>query len=248
MSENIDFTIYPAIDLREGQVVRLFQGDPAQKTIYGNSPVAAAQRWIERGASWLHIVNLDGAFGEGGEANLRALENILELAQSQSPSVKVQFGGGLRSLIAVGKAFDVGVNRVMLGSMAVEKPEVVQQGLGIYGAERVGLAMDVREGEVRRRGWREGTEIEPIQLGKQFYNTGLRICAYTEISRDGAGVGVDIESTARFAEATGLQVIASGGVGSLEDVQQVKQAGLSGVIIGRALYDGKIKLEEALRC
>ena len=248
MKEKTKFTIYPAIDLREGQVVRLLQGDPDKKTVYGNSPTSAAQNWIERGASWLHVVNLDGAFGEKGEANLRALGDILELAQRQTPLVKVQFGGGLRSLGDVEKAIQAGVSRVMLGSLAVEAPDIIQTALEQYGADRIGLAMDVRDGKVRTRGWMEETELDPIQVGARFYQMGLRTCAYTEISRDGGGTGIDVEGTTRFAEGTRLEVIASGGVGSLDDVQRVQQAGLSGVIIGRALYDGKIKLEEALQC
>ena len=248
MKEKSNFTIYPAIDLREGQVVRLLQGDPGKKTVYGNSPASAAQNWIERGASWLHVVNLDGAFGEKGEANLRALAEILELTQRQTPIVNVQFGGGLRSLSDVEKALQAGVSRVMLGSLAVEAPEIIQAALEQYEAERIGLAMDVRDGKVRTRGWMEETQLDPVRVGAQFYQMGLRICTYTEISRDGGGTGIDIQGTTRFAEGTRLDVIASGGVGSLDDVQRVKQARLSGVIIGRALYDGKIKLEEALQC
>ncbi len=245
---NGEFEIYPAIDLRRGQVVRLVQGDPGRQTTYGDDPAGVARRWATAGARWLHVVNLDGAFGEAGEENLAALEAILGVISKSHPSVKVQFGGGLRGLEDIERVINAGVSRVMLGSMAVEKPEFAAQALLRFGPERIGLAMDVRDGAVRTRGWTQTASVGPVQLGCQFYDRGLRICAYTDIRRDGVGSGLNLEATRDFARETGLTVIASGGVGSIEDVRQARQAGLSGVIIGRALYEGHIDLEEALSC
>lgn len=242
------FTIYPAIDLRHGQVVRLVQGDPKRQTIYGDDPVGVARGWLEAGARWLHVVNLDGAFGEVGQANLYALAAILEVAAAYDPPAQVQFGGGLRSPTDVTRALTAGVNRLVLGSMAVEAPESAAEAFRRFGPERVALGVDVRQGYVRTRGWTQSSGMDPISLGRRFYKQGLRVCIYTEISRDGKGTGIDVQGTQRFAQASGLRTIASGGVASLEDVRKARQAGLSGVIIGRALYEGQVKLEEALKC
>ena len=243
-----EFEIYPAIDLRRGQVVRLMQGDPGRQTTYGDDPPGVALRWAAAGARWLHVVNLDGAFGETGAQNLAALEAILGAMTKSHPSVKVQFGGGLRSLEDIERVLSAGVSRAMLGSMAAENPGFASQALRRFGPQRIGLAMDVRAGVVRIRGWTQSASVDPVQLGRQFYEQGLRACAYTDIQRDGGGEGLNLGATRDFARETGLAVIASGGVGSIEDVIQARQAGLSGVIIGRALYEGRVDLKEALSC
>jgi phosphoribosylformimino-5-aminoimidazole carboxamide ribotide isomerase len=248
LMEAILFTIYPAIDLRKGRVVRLMQGDPTRQTDYYDDPAVAARRWLEAGARWLHVVNLDGAFGESGDKNLAALEAILETAAGFTPTALVQFGGGLRSLENIQRALTVGVSRVMLGTMAVENPDLAARALSQYGPERIGLAMDARDGEVQVRGWQSGAGLDPLSLGRQFYEMGLRTCAYTDVNRDGGGAGINLAATERFARATGLAVIASGGADSLEDVRLARGAGLSGIIIGRALYEGRIDLQEALAC
>ena len=207
-----------------------------------------ARRWLDGGASWLHLVNLDGAFGERGVENLEALSSILDAASQMEPHRKVQFGGGLRSLDDIENVLSMGVNRVMLGSIAVESPDIIREGLRRYGSDRIGLAMDVRSGSIRIRGWTQGMTADPIEVGQRLFAQGLRICAYTDISRDGSGGGLNLSATKRFAESTGLTVIASGGVNELEDIRKTRAAGLHGVIIGRALYDGRFKLEEALAC
>ena len=245
---NGDFEIYPAIDLWRGQVVRLVQGDPGRQTTYGDDPAGVARRWASAGARWLHVVNLDGAFGEAGGENLAALEAILDALAESHPAVKVQFGGGLRSLTDIERVLSAGVSRVMLGSLAAENPGFAIQALDRFSAERIGLAMDVRDGALRIRGWTQTASVDPVQLGRRLSRQGLRICAYTDIRRDGVGSGLNLEATRDFARETGLAVIASGGVDSIEDVRQARQAGLSGVIIGRALYEGRVDLKEALSC
>jgi phosphoribosylformimino-5-aminoimidazole carboxamide ribotide isomerase len=246
MSEH--FVVYPAIDLRQGQVVRLMQGDPKRQTTYGNDPAEVARRWISQGASWLHVVNLDGAFGESGAQNILALEAILEETSNSQRRVDVQFGGGLRNLEDLERVITAGVSRAMVGSAAVEDMGLLDFALERYGPERIGLAMDVYKGAVRIHGWTESARIYPIKLGLRLRQRGMRICAYTDIQQDGSEGGLNLDATRRFAQGTGLEVIASGGVGTLSDVRLARQVGLSGVIIGRALYEGKFDLKEALSC
>jgi phosphoribosylformimino-5-aminoimidazole carboxamide ribotide isomerase len=240
------FTIYPAIDLRQGQVVRLVQGDPKRQTIYDQDPAKAAQRWMEAGAKWLHVVNLDGAFGDSTSQNLQALERIINTIAASHSDVRIQWGGGVRSLKDIRHLLSSGVSRVILGSAAVEEPSMIAAALQEFEAARIALAVDVKEQRIYIRGWVKPTEESPIKLGQRFYDLGLRTCIYTDISRDGGGTGLNIHATREFSQTTGLEVIASGGVASIEDVKQSKQAGLSGVIIGKALYDEKMSLSAAL--
>jgi phosphoribosylformimino-5-aminoimidazole carboxamide ribotide isomerase len=239
------FTIYPAIDLRKGQVVRLRQGDPERQKTYAADPAWVAGQWLESGASWLHVVNLDGAFGEGDQENQAALKGILE--QARFRNAQVQFGGGLRTLDQIESALRLGVHRLILGTAALETPKIVVEAVQRYGAEQIAAALDALQGIVRSRGWTQETGQEVLVVGNQLAEHGLRTVIYTDIKRDGMGSGVDIASAQALA-ALGLEVIASGGVRTLEDVQRVRQAGLSGVIIGRALYEGNFRLEEALAC
>lgn len=236
------FTVYPAIDLRRGRVVRLAQGDPERETVYGDDPAAVAERWLAAGATWLHVVNLDGAFGEGGQANLEALRALL------ATGALIQFGGGLRSLPDVEAALEAGVARVVLGTAAVEAPDLVAEALARFGPDRVAVALDVRAGRVQVRGWVEDAGREPVDLAAELAGLGLRTVVHTDVARDGVSRGLNVEASKRLAEATGLEVIASGGVASLADIQAARKAGLAGVVVGRALYDGRFTLEEALRC
>jgi phosphoribosylformimino-5-aminoimidazole carboxamide ribotide isomerase len=241
-----DFTIYPAIDLRHGQVVRLSQGDPQRQTMYGDNPAASARRWLTSGASWLHVVNLDGALGEPGQANQAALLAIAREAAEWHPAAAIQFGGGLRTLYDIEQAFSMGVSRVVLGTMAVEQPEIAEQAIREFEAQRFALGMDLRDGQVQVRGWVTASALDPVKLAARYWESGMRTCVYTNVARDGLGEGADIEATRQFALQTRFDTIASGGVASLEDVKLARQAGLSGVIIGRALYEGSIDLKEAL--
>ena len=239
------FTIYPAIDLKEGQVVRLRQARRADSKIFDLTPQHAAEMWINQGATWLHVVNLDGAFGEESQPNQAALQAILSVAKGQA---KVQFGGGLRSKEVIGDILNFGVSRVILGTAAVEDPTLLADVLKSFGPERIVLGIDARDGLVRVAGWEQETALTPVALASRFLELGLKTIIYTNIRRDGMGSGVDIEGTQALASATRLDVIASGGVGSLEDIRQVKTAGLPGVIVGKALYEKRFSLTEANKC
>jgi len=239
--EDGGWTVYPAIDLRRGRVVRLVQGDPKRERKYADDPLSVARRWQEAGATWLHVVNLDGAFGERSRENLAALERIL------ATGLQVQFGGGLRNSMALRRALDLGVSRVVVGTAAVEDPALVETALKVYGPERVAVAIDARQGKVRTHGWKETASMTAMELAQQWAAQGVRWIVCTDVARDGMGSGLNVEATAQLAWATGLHVIASGGVASLEDVRRAYQAGLSGVIIGRALYEGQVQLQDAVR-
>ncbi len=240
-----EFTIYPAIDLREGRVVRLQQGDRKRETEYDSDPAAIAERWIEKGAAWLHVVNLDGAFGERSRTNLTALQAILRAANGK---VRVQFGGGLRDMAIIAHVLRMGVSRVVVGTAAVRNPELMRSALRTFGPDRVILGVDYRDGQVKVSGWEEMSNKTPEELAAEFKKDGLDTMIATNIRRDGMGTGVDVSGARMLAETTGCLVIASGGVGSLDDIHSVRDAGLSGVIVGKALYDGRFSLEEALQC
>lgn len=240
----MQFIIFPAIDLRSGSVVRLRQGDPGQQTTYADDPAQVARRWLEAGAQWLHVVNLDGAFGESDGANQKALKSILQVTKEFK--AQVQFGGGMRGEGDIVSALQLGVDRVVLGTMAVENPDLLQRAIRSYGPEVIGASLDARQGWVQVRGWQQGTQVRALQLASQLAGLGLKWLVYTDISRDGLGTGLNLEATSELALASGLQVIASGGVNSQEDVNQARRAHLAGVIIGRALYEGKLNLKAAL--
>jgi phosphoribosylformimino-5-aminoimidazole carboxamide ribotide isomerase len=200
---------------------------------------------LEAGARWLHVVNLDGAFGENQAANREALRAILRTA-SEFPA-NVQFGGGIRSLDAVEEAVDLGVRRVILGTVAAEQPEIVGGAIQTFGPEKIAAGIDARDGLVRVRGWKEGSGLSAVDLALQLKKTGVRTIIFTDIRRDGLGSGLNIDATRALAEATGLDVIASGGVHTVEDVTGAREAGLAGTIIGRALYEGTIDIRQALK-
>ncbi len=233
--------IYPAIDLRGGKVVRLKEGDPARMTAYRDDPAETARKWLGMGATWLHVVNLDGAFGESDDANRSALEAVLKLG------AQVQFGGGMRSLDAIEDAIALGVSRVVLGTIAIEQPKVVIAALKKFGPEKIAVGIDARDGLVAVRGWKSDSGILAKDLALQMRNVGLRTVIFTDIRRDGLGSGLNIPSTRELAEVSGLDVIASGGVHTLDDVIAARDANLAGAIIGRALYEGTIDLKEALK-
>ena len=239
------FTVYPAIDLRGGKVVRLQEGDPARMTAYSDDPADTARRWLEAGAAWLHVVNLDGAFGESDDLNRDALKMILDVAKSFD--ARVQFGGGLRSLEAIEPALSWGVNRVVLGTIAIDNPDVVADALKRFGAEQIAVGIDARDGFVRVRGWKDDSRVSAIDLALQMKMLGLQTIIFTDVSRDGLGSGLNITSTRELADSSGLEVIASGGVHTIDDVVAARDSKLAGVIIGRALYEGSIDLEQVLQ-
>ncbi len=237
------FTIYPAIDLRNGRVVRLQYGDPNQQTVFSDDPVAMAEKWLAAGAEWLHVVNLDGAFDEAGAANWAMLPHLTALP------VQVQFGGGVRTLDDIERVIEAGAARVILGTTAIEKPALLGQAVAHFGAKRIVVGIDARDGRVQTRGWLQDTAVTPIDLGRRARALGVKTAVYTDINRDGVLTGVNAAATAELAQATGLGVIASGGVAALADVQRcvdLADKGVVGVILGRAIYDGRVNLQEAI--
>jgi len=236
------FEIYPAIDIRRGQVVRLQEGDPARQTVFGADPAAAAQRWAAQGARWMHVVNLDGALGEAN-----ALRELLPALCRVGP--RLQFGGGLRSLADVESVLRAGVARAILGTVAVEQPELVREAIARFGARAVAVGIDAREGRVRVRGWQADGGLSTLELGRQLKAAGVEVVIHTDIARDGLLSGANVTASVELAQATGLGVIVSGGVAELDDIRRARAAaaqGVVGVIAGRALYDGALDLRQAL--
>ncbi len=236
-------TLYPAIDLKGGQVVRLKRGDMAQATVYSAEPGAQARKFAAIGFPWVHVVDLDGAFA-GRPANAAAVETIL----AAIPKVPVQLGGGIRTMETVEAWIERGVRRVILGSAAVKDPEFTRAACRAF-PERVALGIDARGGLVATEGWAEVSTILATDLAKRFEDAGAAAIIYTDIDRDGMLGGVNLEATLAMARAVRLPVIASGGVASLNDLASlaaVASEGIEGVIIGRALYDGRIQPAEAL--
>ena len=232
--------IYPAIDLLEGKVVRLRKGDPKQRTVFSADPVATAQQWIDQGAEWLHMVSLDGTFGQTNQ-NLEILERVARL------DVHVQFTGGLRDLAGLHSALDAGASRLVIGTMAAKDPAAAAEAIGRFGAARVAVALDARDGKVATHGWTELSQQTPIDLGKRLRELGAIHALYTDISRDGGMAGANVAETVDLARATGLQVIASGGVSTLADISELARSGaVAGAIVGMALYQQTFTLEEAL--
>jgi phosphoribosylformimino-5-aminoimidazole carboxamide ribotide isomerase len=235
------FTIFPAIDLRAGKVVRLAQGDPGRQTIYGDNPRMWAERWQSEGTDWLHVIDLDGALNEDSRLNLQALKSILNVG------LNVEFGGGIRNRASVETVLDLGVRRVFLGTAAVQNPALVAWAISAFGPDRIAADIGSRNNQVTIKGWQETTSLSVHEVGTRFRAQGLEWCVLTNVKRDGVSSGVDLASAVELQDATGLLVVASGGVNSLEDVQRVHKAGLAGVVVGRALYEGKISLVECLK-
>ncbi len=248
------FTIYPAIDLRQGRVVRLRQGDPSAQTVYGDDPAEVARAWAARGATWLHVVNLDGALtpqpsSQAAGATDVAL-NLRRLAEIRAAvNLPIQFGGGLRDVADIAQALALGATRVVLGTVAVRHPEIVAQALARFGPERIVVGLDARNGWVSTHGWRETAALDVMTVARRMTGLGVRRVVYTDIARDGMLTGVNLTATLALARATGLAVIASGGVAGLDDIRSLaahQADGIEGVIVGQALYTGALDLAEAL--
>jgi len=234
--------IYPAIDILKGQAVRLRQGRKEDVTAYGR-PLEMAHRWAKAGAEWLHVVDLDGAF----EGNPRNHAFIAEIA-ADIPRLKIQVGGGMRNMTALDQVFQAGVRRAVLGTSAVTDSAFVKEALTRWG-DRIAIGIDARDGIAKVSGWTEDSKVGAIELARQLENEGATRVIYTDISRDGVLVGPNIPALRQMIEGTGLQVIASGGVSKVEDVRalsEIREPRLDGVIIGKALYEGHVKLEDAL--
>mgnify|MGYP001016926768 FL=1 len=237
-----NFIVYPAIDLRDGQVVRLSEGDPDRQTSYSADPAETARQFLAAGAEWLHVINLDGAFGFGEVRNMTAVAAIMEVVKELGG--RVQFGGGLRSLESVEKAFDMGVSRVVLGTAIVDAPGLLDDVLERWGAERVVAGLDARDGWLRTHGWQGETGLNVADVAIALKDKGVTTLVYTDIARDGLQKGLNLDSTLEIARVSGMRVIASGGVGSLEDIAAVKRSGLAGVIVGRAIYENSVSLQD----
>lgn len=238
-----EFIVYPAIDLRDGKVVRLRQGKGDQQTVYGDSPELVALDWIDQGAEWLHVVNLNGAFGEGTGENEAAIEKIAALSNGK---VKIQLGGGLRTASQITAALDLGISRIVLGTAVIENPAFGVEVLGRFEREKIAFGFDALGDELMSQGWQSRSGRSMTSLAERLVWAGAKTLIYTNIQKDGMQTGVDWENTKQLADKTGLRVIASGGTASLDDIVKVRKAGLAGVIVGRALYERNFSFKEAL--
>ena len=235
--------IIPAIDLKEGKCVRLYQGDMNKATVYSDDPVATALRWQSEGAERLHVVDLDGAIAGTG-VNTKVIRQICKAL-----SIPVQVGGGLRTVEAVERLFFSGVHRAILGTVAYRDPTVVAAACQRFPG-KITVGIDARNGKLAVQGWTESTALEAVDLAKQCEGMGVSEIVYTDISRDGTEQGVNIEATLALAWAVSLPVVASGGVASIQDIQRLAQfeaKGIKGVIVGKALYTGAVRLAEAIK-
>ena len=235
--------IFPAIDLKDGHCVRLVQGRIDQKTVYSDKPEEVARKFAQEGAAWLHVVDLDGAFS-GSSQNLKSIEKI-----ARAVDLPFQVGGGLRSRADVRRVLELGAARVIIGTKAVSAPEFVQELLEEFGPEKIILGIDARDGQVAVEGWVSTAQLSAEEFGTAMRELGVSTAVFTDISRDGLLAGPNIAATRNMAVKTGLEIIASGGVSSLQDIQGLKKleaVGVSGVIIGKALYNGEFSLAEAL--
>ena len=233
--------LYPAIDLKDGQCVRLYKGEMAQATVFNDSPADQARAFADQGAEWLHLVDLNGAFA-GTPINASAVEAILAAV-----SIPCQLGGGIRDMATIEGWLSRGLARVILGTVAVENPDLVREAARAFPGQ-VAVGIDAREGRVATKGWAEETDVLVTDLARQFEDAGVAAIIYTDINRDGAMQGPNVEATAALARAVSIPVIASGGVSRLDDLIALRDCGakLDGAISGRALYDGKLDLAEAM--
>ena len=234
--------IFPAIDLKGGECVRLVRGDMAQATVFNVDPAAQARAFALQGFDHLHVVDLDGAFA-GMPVNAQAVENIL-----RAVTMSVQLGGGIRDMKTVRGWLDKGVSRVIIGTAAVRDPGLVREAARLYPG-RIAVGIDAREGRVAVEGWAKTSDISAVELGRRFEDAGVAALIYTDIARDGALKGLNVEATLALAEAVSSPVIASGGLASIDDVKRLLApdcARLAGAIAGRALYDGRLNAAEAL--
>lgn len=238
----IQMILYPAIDLKDGQAVRLVRGEMDQATVFSDDPAAQAMEFVRAGCEWLHLVDLNGAFA-GEPVNAAPVEAILKAC-----NVPTQLGGGIRNMATIERWLDKGLQRVILGTVAVENPDLVREAAKAFPGH-VAVGIDARGGKVATKGWAKETDVELTNLAKSFEDAGVAAIIYTDINRDGAMQGPNIEATAALARSVSIPVIASGGVSSLEDLIALREcgAGLNGAISGRALYDGALDLGDALK-
>lgn len=236
------FTIYPAIDMRGGKCVRLLQGDYDKETVYGDSPFEMAKAFAAEGAEWIHMVDLDGA------RDGRRVNDKFVIQAAQELGVNIQIGGGIRSEEDINHYLDNGVNRVIIGSIAVSNPEFAEEMVRKYGA-KIAIGLDAKNGYVATHGWLNTSEVSAVELGKRFADAGAETFIFTDIATDGTLAGPNVEATRQLALETGKSVIASGGVSSLDDLAALRKLtddGVSGAIVGKAIYEGRFSVKTAL--
>jgi phosphoribosylformimino-5-aminoimidazole carboxamide ribotide isomerase len=243
LSRRID--IFPAVDLRRGRCVRLEKGAADRETVYGTDPHAVIRQFADAGAAWVHVVDLDAAFGDGSNRPL-----IRDLVASTD--LRVQTGGGLRTEADLAEVLDAGVARAVIGTAAIEKPELVRTAVERWGADRIAVGLDARGRRPAARGWTEESAADLFDLARSLADLGVRTIIHTDINRDGMFAGPNLELSAQLAEFSGAEVIVSGGMRGVEDVEDVAAAAangaaLAGAIVGKAIYEGRIDLPEAFR-
>ena len=245
MIEDNLFTLYPAIDIKDGKCVRLLFGDMEKDTIYNNNPLDQAMWFIDQGAEWLHIVDLDGAIS-GNSENKKTIKKILKKLKDK---VKIQIGGGIRNIYDIDFWLQNSVNLVILGTLAIENPKLINR-LDKRYYKKIIVGADVRDGKIASHGWKNQSDIMAVELIKTFKSSVINSVIYTDISKDGSLQGVSLDQTVNFAKSIQHSVIASGGVSSLNDISKLSEEfsnGIQGVIIGRALYDKRFTFSEALK-
>ena len=236
--------IIPAIDLRDGRCVRLKQGRKDDVTHYDGDPVEVAKDFQKQGAEWLHVVDLDGAFAERNSTNRQTLKAIVEAV-----NIPIEFGGGLRSFSDVEQVLQLGVARVVIGTLAVESPQILQKLVASFGSDRIAVGIDAKGGQVVIRGWEKSEALNAIELARDIATVGIKRIIYTDVARDGMLIGPNIEETCRIARESGLKVTASGGVSSIDDIKRLTQTaecGVDSVIVGRAIYERRFTVAEAI--
>lgn len=229
--------IYPAIDLKDGKCVRLIKGDMEMATIFSENPAEQALLFQQAGFKWLHIVDLNGAF-EGYSVNAKIIQDIINHSK-----LKIQLGGGIRSIENISAWLEAGINRVILGTIAVANPALVKEACKLFPGH-IAVGIDARNGIVATAGWAESSNITTIDIARKYEDSGVSAIIYTDINRDGILSGIDLEGTLKLKQSVNIPIIASGGISNMADVEQVKSSGIDGVIIGRAIYDKKITLDE----
>lgn len=244
MTEPTQLALFPAIDLRRGRCVRLEQGAAERETIYATDPIERAAEFVAAGAEWIHIVDLDAAFGEGSNRQL-----IAELAASVG--ARIQTGGGLRTEADLKEVLSGPVARAVIGTAAIEQPEIVEMAIRRWGADRIVVGLDARGRTPAVRGWREDSDTDLFDIAIRLTEIGVQTFLYTDISRDGMFAGPNIPMSMELAEQTGADVVVSGGVATIEDIRAVSQAAklqprIAGVIVGKAIYEGRIEVSEAI--
>lgn len=231
--------VYPAIDIRGGQAVRLVEGDYDRETVYDADPVDAARRWAEAGAEWIHIVDLDGA-RDGIRANASAIARIRKAVPQ-----KLELGGGLRSVDDIKSVADLGIDRMVIGSAAITNPDLVTEAVQAFG-DRIAVGLDARDGKLAAQGWIDQTDVDAVEAARRFAKVGVQHVVFTDIRRDGRMQGPNFQALQQMVSEAPMNVIASGGISSLDDIRNVRELGTAGVIIGAALYKKAFRLVDAL--